>query len=118
MRKEITVNGKTYPTVEMTFNALCDMDEMGVSLEDFDSRHIIRFLRAYLALCMKASPEAAGVEIGAHVANGGTIEDLAACMTEAFEDGGFFRAQQEGEEAPSQENSETATTSKAKKAVK
>lgn len=115
MRKEITVNGKAYPAVEVTFNVLCDMDEMGVSIEDMDPRHILRFLRAYIAVCMKTTPEEAGAEIGAHVVNGGSIEDLVACMTEAFEEGGFFRTQQEGQEAPPSENTEESNPSKAKK---
>lgn len=112
MSKEITVNGKVYPAVEVTFNVLCDMDEMGVSIEDLDPKHILRFLRAYVAVCMKKTPEEAGEEIGAHVANGGNIEELVTAMTEAFNDGGFFRTQPEGEEAPSQEN----TAEKGKKA--
>ena len=115
MRKEITVNGKTYPAVEVTFNVLCDMDEMGVSIEDLDPRHIIRFLRAYVAVCMGATPEDAGVEIGSHVMSGGAIEDLIAIMTEAFEEGGFFRTQQTGQEAPAPENTEESNPSKAKK---
>lgn len=116
MSKEIIVNGKTYPAVEVTFNVLCDMDEMGVSIEDLDPRHIIRFLRAYVAVCMKTTAEEAGVAIGEHVMNGGAIEDLVASMTEAFEEGGFFRTQQTGEEATPPTNSEESIPSKAKKA--
>lgn len=114
MRKEIIVNGKAYPAIEVTFNALCDMDEMGVSLEDLDAKHVIRFLRAYVALCMGTSPENAGAAIGEHVMNGGSIEELVTCMTEAFEEGGFFRTQEQGAEAPTPENTEK--NSKAKKA--
>lgn len=116
MRKEIIVNGKAYPAIEVTFNALCDMDEMGVSIEDLDAKHIIRFLRAYVALCMGSTAEEAGTEIGQHVINGGNTEDLIKTMVEAFEEGGFFRTPKQEAETPSPENSETSTASKAEKA--
>ena len=95
MRKELTVNRRVYKPVEMTFNAICDMEDMGVTLEGLGTGRMFGALRAYLALCMgDTDTHRAGAEIEAHIMDGGDLNELTACMMEAFEESGFFRALQ------------------------
>ena len=90
MIKAIEINGKTYKPAEIDFNGMCDMEEMGVSIFDTENKGLSA-LRAYLAISGKISTEEAGVEIGEHISNGGSLEALSEAFSEAVKESTFFR---------------------------
>lgn len=105
MRKELVINKHVYRPAEMTFNAICDLEDMGVTIDSMERGRMLAPLRAYLALCMtEPDPAKAGKEIEAHIVGGGDLTELTECMMEAFEESGFFRALSKGQEAPAPED--------------
>lgn len=88
--KKIEINGKTYDAAEIDFNAMCDLEEMGISLFEADNKGLSS-LRAYLALSMGATTREAGAEIGEHIANGGNLDDLNKAFSEAVKESVFFK---------------------------
>lgn len=92
--KTITVNGKTYPAKDFSYNTICSLEEMGV---DIDHIKTTILLRAYIAICMGVSKEEAGIEIGNHVANGGDISEIANVINDKMaEETSFFRQTEQG----------------------
>ena len=45
MKKEITINGHIYPTKEITFNTVCQIEEMGIPMAEIEEKSIM-FIRA------------------------------------------------------------------------
>ena len=97
MRKAIEINGKTYVPAELTFNTICRMEEMGAALTDAENRSM-SLLRAYVSVTMNVPEKVGGEEFEKHIINGGKIDDIANCLTEAIEESGFFQALQKNEE--------------------
>ena len=96
----IEINGKTYKPAEIDFNAMCQMEEFGVSIFDADSKGLSS-LRAYFALSSGMSLTEAGVEIGQHLSKGGTLEELSDTFGKAVKDAIFFlTAQRNAAENP------------------
>ena len=108
----MTVNGKNYKFPELTFNAMCELEDMGVSLTDLEQKPMLT-LRGFLALAM-GSVETAGKELEAHIVNGGSLDELAKELTRAVNDSGFFRAlaTNAGKENPKGESKKTGPKSK------
>lgn len=96
--KTFTVNGKEYKAKEFDFNLMCDLEDMGISIADVEKKPTVA-LRAYFALCTGKGKDFAGKEIGEHIVNGGSLEDVANVMTEAMENSDFFRSLNETAEA-------------------
>ena len=90
----VVVNGKSYPNKEITFNDFCTFEERGIDLQTMEKKPL-SFLRVYISLCMNTNEVEAGKEIDAHIANGGSIEDLLQALSDAIENSGFFRPQQQ-----------------------
>lgn len=93
MAKKFKLNGKEVTAREFDYNLICDMEEVGFSLDDFEEKPF-QSLRGYVALCKKCTVEKAGKEISEHVENGGDLEDIMKVMGEQIENSGFFRGQQ------------------------
>ena len=91
MQERIVINGKGYPTKEITFNTVCQFEDMGVPMSDIEAKSIM-FIRAYAAMCMGVKADQAGEEIEKHILNGGTMEELADVLRQAVEESGFFQA--------------------------
>lgn len=91
MKKEIVINGRVYPTREITFNAICQLEDMGIPMADVENKSL-SFVRAYAAMCMGKKAEQAGEELEAHVLGGGSVEDITSILGEAIEESGFFQA--------------------------
>ena len=72
---KITINSKDYKLKEIDFNAICDLEDLGLSLSDFKKSRMSG-LRALLAFVGDMSPDEAGVEIMEHFKSGGSFEDL------------------------------------------
>lgn len=89
--KNFVINGKTYAAKPITFNAICDLEDMGMPLEEiFDKK--MKGIRVYLAYCGDMDVEAAGAEIEAHFMSGKNIADISNAMIEAVTESGFFHA--------------------------
>lgn len=84
----ITINGRQYKAPEITFNAICELESMGVDLQK-GSR--LSKLRGYLALALK-DIDLAGNEIEEHLIAGGSLDEIAIAFTDAVESSRFFQA--------------------------
>lgn len=91
------INGKRYNALEFDFNLICDLEDLGVSMERI-KQNPASAIRAYLALCMDAEKADAGAEIQAHMVKGGTLDELTSAMTVMLENSDFFRSLSQGEE--------------------
>lgn len=85
------INGKTYIAQPFTFNSMADLSEMGVNVEEIDTKPI-PILRAYFALCGGFDVHKAGDEIQKHIINGGELTDLTNAIKTELENSDFFRA--------------------------
>jgi hypothetical protein len=105
-----TVNEKTYTAKEFDFNLVCDLEDMGVSMDKAKEKPL-SMVRAYFALCTGRGKEYAGKEMQEHLVNGGSFDDISEVMGKEMENSDFFRSLNKGEET---ENAE----SKSKKSKK
>ena len=113
--KTITLNGNAYTAREFDFNLICELEDMGLTMETMESKGMT-FIRAYLALCMGTNRAVAGQEINAHIVNGGKLDDILTTAGEMMEESDFFRSLNEDEEenAPEDAKEETAKETKTK----
>lgn len=88
--KTFKVNGKEYKAKEFSFNLVCDLEDMGVSLEQAENKPM-SMVRAYFALCTGKGKEYAGKEMEQHLINGGTFDEIMNVMTDEMEKSDFFR---------------------------
>lgn len=102
--KTFNINNKTYIAREFDFNTVCELEEMGHSLEEIKSKPLST-VRAYFALCVGGNTEYAGKELGEHMMKGGTLSDVIEVMSNRMEESDFFRSIQkdEAEENTAQE---------------
>lgn len=106
------VNGKTYTAKEFGFNFLCDLEEMGISIEQAQNKPM-SMVRAYFAACANTTKEIAGQEMQAHIIKGGKLDSIMDAMGKAMEESDFFRNQQETSETETGEvQSEKKSTRK------
>lgn len=103
-----TVNGTEYKAKEFDFNLICDLEDMGVSLQEAGNKPM-SMVRAYFGLCAEKGKEFAGKEMEAHIIGGGTFDDIMNAMYEEMEKSDFFRnlnkkAETEVAENTSEEN--------------
>ena len=85
-----TVNGKEYKTPVLDFNAVCAMEDAGVSLSEV-GRKQFSALRAFFTL-VTGDASYAGEEMQKHIMEGGTFNELSKEFGKAIEDSGFFQA--------------------------
>lgn len=85
------VNKKRYDIPELDFNAICDLESMGVSLGQI-KKTPTEGIRAFFALCFNGDKEIAGTEIQSHIENGGEMDVIAEALGKAVKESGFFRA--------------------------
>lgn len=88
--KTITINGNTYPIKTMDVNMLCDLEDMGISMNEMQSKSF-SFIRAILSIWMGVDPKKAGREIELHLMNGGSLEEIMDGIKVAMEESDFFR---------------------------
>ena len=113
MSRIFTINNKTYTAKEFDFNFLCDLENMGLSLEDIDKKPM-SMVRAYLAFSAGLSNEAAGKEIENHLINGGKFDDVVEAMSAQMQDSGFFRSINKGTATEKDETSSESPKSRQK----
>lgn len=99
--KSVTINGKEYTMPEMTFDAICELEERGVYLMGMDrsDRRFATMIRGIAAWIMDTDTATASRELQEHISNGGNVIDILTAATEAIEDSGFF-GQQKQEQKP------------------
>lgn len=112
--KSFVVNGITYAPKPFTYNTICDLEDMGVSLQDMQNKPM-SVVRAYFAVCTGKGAEFAGEQIEAHVINGGDFTAVLEAMNEEMEKSDFFRALQNREVSNPSENEETESKPKKEK---
>lgn len=88
--KTFAVNGKEYKAKAFDFNLVCDLEDMGVSLQEASNKPM-SMVRAYFGLCAGKGKEYAGKEMEAHIVGGGTFDDVVNVMSEEMEKSDFFR---------------------------
>lgn len=89
--KTFTVNKIVYTAKPFTFNMICDLEDMGISMEAMANRPMSA-VRGYLAICMGSDKDDAGVQMEQHLINGGNFEDVIEAMTEAMNESDFFQS--------------------------
>lgn len=87
----MNINGRSYKMPELDFNAMCELEDMGVVLTDMDKK-VLTTVRGFLALAMGSDMEIAGKELEEHLASGGNIEDMVEEINKAVNESGFFQA--------------------------
>lgn len=99
--KKFTVNGKRYIAKEVDFNAICDLEDEGLSISDIQKKPMSA-VRAYFTICFGGDKEEAGKEIEQHIINGGDLTELSNVFLEEFQNSDFFRGLSKTEEAETQ----------------
>ena len=84
------INGKDFSVMEVTFNHVCALEDMGIDLGS--SGKTLSTLRAFVALALDETVEEAGADIEKYVEEGNDLKELVSVMTESMEKCGFFRA--------------------------
>lgn len=90
----LRINGKDYKEAEIDFNAVCELEDMGIKLFNLRGVTGMKIARAYAALCMGGAEllDAAGQEINQHIINGGKLETITDAFGKAVNESGFFQA--------------------------
>lgn len=91
MKQMFTVNNKRYVAKPFDFNMLCDLEDMGVTIEQAKDKPM-SMVRAYFAICTEKGKEYAGNEIQAHMIAGGTLDAVVDAMGEEMNNSDFFKA--------------------------
>lgn len=85
------INGKKYEMPELSFDAICELENMGVQLGDMENKPIST-IRGFIALAMNCDAQKAGEELQEHLLNGGNINEVLKEVQKAVEKSGFFLA--------------------------
>lgn len=86
-----TVNGIRYVAKAFDFNLLCDLEDLGINIENMGAK-TMSTARTYFALCCDGDKEFAGNELQKHIINGGDFEELITAMAKEMDESDFFQA--------------------------
>jgi len=103
--KTFTVNGKRYNAKPFDFNLICDLEDLGISLQEAEKKPM-SMIRAYFSFCAGRGKEYAGQEMEQHIINGGSFEDVTEAMSEEMKKSDFFRSLAEKAEKENAADSE------------
>lgn len=106
--KTFEVNGKEYSAKPFTFNMVCDLEDMGVSMGDIQ-RKPMSAVRAYFAICSGRGTHFAGEEMEKHVISGGDFTKIMEIISEEMNASDFFRSLNKTEETGDAESEEEET---------
>lgn len=106
-----TVNGKKYVAKKFDFNLVCDLEDMGVALEEMDKKPL-SMVRAYFGICSGLDKASAGTEIEGHMKSGGKFEELTEAMGKEMNESDFFRSLSENQTKEATETPKKASTKK------
>lgn len=96
------INNKRYIAKELTFGAVRQFENNGLSLSDI-SKKPMSLASAYLAFCSGTSIDFADNEIQEHVINGGNLDGVFEAVTGAMNESRFFQALNKKAEATAEE---------------
>lgn len=88
--KSFKVNEENYMARQFDFNMICELEEMGVSLDKMQTSPLSA-VRAYFALCAGRDLQYAGDKLEEHMLNGGNFDEIVVAMSDALEKSDFFR---------------------------
>lgn len=89
--EKITINGKEFELREIDFNAVCELEDLGMSIIDIkDKTFLFKSIRALVAFVERCDLEKAGKEVEAHLTNKGKINDFTP-LFEMVSKSDFFR---------------------------
>lgn len=111
--KTFEINGNEYSAKPFTFNTVCDLEDMGVSMGDIE-RKPMSMVRAYLAICSGKGTRFAGEEIEQHIIAGGDFSKVMDIISEEMKTSDFFRSLNKTEEAENAEDEKSTKSAKAK----
>ena len=97
MDRLLKVNGNTYKAAKFDLNLVCDLEDQGISMEDFGKK-MFGAVRFYFAKCAGIDSQTAGVILTEHIKNGGKLDDVMEVIMEEMKDSGFFPTEQTEEE--------------------
>ena len=99
-----TVNGVTYTAKPFDFDLICDLEDMGVTIEKIDKMPM-SLIRGYFDICADNEPRIASSWIQSNMAKGGKLEDITNAMAKEMNDSDFFRSlgKTEEQETPKKE---------------
>lgn len=72
---KITINGKDYKLKNIDFNAVCELEDLGMSIVDIKNK-TFKSIRALVALVIDSDLNTASKEIEAHIKNKGKFDDF------------------------------------------
>lgn len=117
--KSFELNGKKVIAKDIDFNAIAELQEMGV---DIFADKGISSIRGYVAYCLGIDKEEAGKEIEAHIIASDcspmdALNEIASVMAEKIGESGFFRKviESQTKEVTQSENETTVTEKKTRK---
>lgn len=88
---KVMLNGKEYKAKDLDFNAMCELEDMGIDLMSQDAgKKGLNTIRTMLAVILSMDELQAGKLITSHIKRGGNIEDINHIINKALEDGGFL----------------------------
>lgn len=99
------INGIEYKAKPFDFNLVCDLEDMGISLNNMAGRNT-SLIRAYFVLCSGMSKEAAGKEIEQQFIKYGDLNEISEALNKEMEKSDFFRSLTERAKAATAENEE------------
>lgn len=91
------VNGVTFKSAEVDYNAVCFFEDNGLDFNDVRKKGN-SFMRAYFALCAGISVEDAGKLIQEHIINGGDVKPIVDAFAKEIDKSDFFQALVKGKE--------------------
>lgn len=113
MNRLFTINGRQYKAATVDFNFICDLEDMGISINQIQSKPVA-VARAYFALCANVSKDVAGAELQAHMVKGESLNSLYEALNKQIEESDFFRALNTTEEQEITEGAPKAKKTKSK----
>lgn len=87
--EKITINGKEFELRTIDFDAVCELEDLGMSIIDIKDK-TFKSIRALVAFVEKCDLSTASKEIEAHLANKGKINDFTP-LFEMVSKSDFFR---------------------------
>ncbi len=91
------INGTEYTTPALTFANLCKLEDWGLTVNDMAKRPL-GFLAAFVALAVGGDLEDGKSAIEKHIEGGGTIDAISDELSQAVDNSGFFKMENQTKE--------------------
>lgn len=88
----MTINGKVYNASDIGYWEAVQFAQFGTPLEKAEESSSFAILGAYAAICMGTNLKTACQQLGEHVTNGGSLDEITEALGEKLSESGFFRA--------------------------